>query len=150
MHPKITDTFHLLLKSVILSLWKCYLKFCRYYSNQDHLSELGNLDISKYVAASVVVFDLDTKQIKWTAELDLSTDTSAYRSYMYSSPSVVDLDGDGNLDILVGTSYGYFYVIDHKGELEKVWACFYLLLVFIPFLCQNTGRPNSWNPENSD
>ncbi|CAN6471441.1 unnamed protein product [Victoria cruziana] len=90
-----------------------------YYSNQDHLSELGNLDISKYVAASVVVFDLDTKQIKWTAELDLSTDTSAYRSYMYSSPSVVDLDGDGNLDILVGTSYGYFYVIDHKGKVRE-------------------------------
>lgn len=79
------------------------------------MKELGGIDIGKYVAGGIVVFNLDTKQVKWTAQLDLSTDTGNFRAYIYSSPTVVDLDGDGNLDILVGTSFGLFYVLDHKG-----------------------------------
>ncbi|KAK7349966.1 hypothetical protein VNO77_07911 [Canavalia gladiata] len=90
-----------------------------YYDNQEHMKELGDIDIGKYVAGSIVVFNLDTKQVKWTAELDLSTDTSNFRAYMYSSPTVVDLDGDGNLDILVGTSFGLFYVLDHHGKVRE-------------------------------
>uniref|UniRef100_A0A164T0K8 DEX1 C-terminal domain-containing protein n=1 Tax=Daucus carota subsp. sativus TaxID=79200 RepID=A0A164T0K8_DAUCS len=88
-----------------------------YYDNPEHLKELGGIDIGKYVAGGIVVFNLDTKQVKWTSKLDLSTDTAKFRGYIYSSPTVVDLDGDGNLDILVGTSYGLFYVLDHKGVI---------------------------------
>ncbi|RDY02353.1 Protein DEFECTIVE IN EXINE FORMATION 1, partial [Mucuna pruriens] len=90
-----------------------------YYDNQEHLKELGDIDIGKYVAGGIVVYNLDTKQIKWTADLDLSTDTSDFRAYIYSSPTVVDLDDDGNLDILVGTSYGLFYVLDHHGKVRE-------------------------------
>ncbi len=88
----------------------------RYYDKPEHLKELGGIDIGKYIASSIVVFNLDTRQVKWTAELDLSTDSGNFTAHAYSSPTVVDLDGDGNLDILVGTSFGLFYVIDHRGK----------------------------------
>eukprot|EP01018_Ginkgo_biloba_P034640 Gb_30710 [translate_table: standard] len=90
-----------------------------YYENPAHSGELGGIDIGKYVAGAIVVFNLDTKQVKWSTQLDLSTDTGSYRAYIYSSPSVIDLDGDGYLDILVGTSFGYFYVLDHHGQVRK-------------------------------
>nr|GMC69290.1 protein DEFECTIVE IN EXINE FORMATION 1 [Ipomoea batatas] len=90
-----------------------------YYDNPEHLKELGGIEIGKYVAGGIVVFNLDTKQVKWSTQLDLSTDTGNFRAYIYSSPTVVDLDGDGNLDILVGTSYGLFYVLDHKGKVRE-------------------------------
>ncbi|KAK6943074.1 hypothetical protein RJ641_028451 [Dillenia turbinata] len=90
-----------------------------YYDNQEHRKELGDIDIGKYVASAIVVFNLDTKQVKWTANLDLSTDSGNFRAYIYSSPTVIDLDGDGNLDILVGTSFGLFYVLDHKGHVRE-------------------------------
>uniref|UniRef100_A0A2N9FAV5 DEX1 C-terminal domain-containing protein n=1 Tax=Fagus sylvatica TaxID=28930 RepID=A0A2N9FAV5_FAGSY len=68
-----------------------------YYADSEHLKELGGIDIGKYVAGAIVVINLDTKQVKWTTELDLSTDTGNFRAYIYSSPTVVDLDGDGYL-----------------------------------------------------
>lgn len=101
--------------------------FGRYYDNPEHLKELGGIDIGKYVAGGIVVFNLNTKQVKWSVQLDQSTDTGNFRAYIYSSPTVVDLDGDGNLDILVGTSFGLFYVLDHKGGyspfIHRVYKC---------------------------
>lgn len=96
----------------------------RFFDNPEHLKEFDGFDLRKYVAGGIVVFDLETKQVKWTTYLDVSTDSGKFPAYIYASPTVVDLDGDGNLDILVGTSYGFFYALDHKGNNCR------LLLVF--------------------
>ena len=72
---------------------------------QAHRKELGpDIDISKYVAGGLVVFNLQTRSIKWQLHLDLSTDTTAFRAHIYSNPTLADLDGDGKLEIIVGTS----------------------------------------------
>lgn len=89
-----------------------------YYEKPEHVKDLGGIDIGNYVAGSIVVFNLDTKQVKWSAELDLSTDSAKFRAYIYSSPTVIDLDNDGNLDIIVGTSFGLVYVLDHHGQVR--------------------------------
>lgn len=48
--------------------------------------------------------------------LDLSTDSTQFRAYAYSSPTVADLDGDGKLEIIVGTSVGFLYALTHEGK----------------------------------
>lgn len=40
---------------------------------------MSGLDIGKYVAAAVAVFDLRTRQEKWVQHLDLSTDSTAFK-----------------------------------------------------------------------
>ena len=63
-----------------------------------------DVNINKYVAGGIAVFDLGTRMLKWHTHLDLSTDETNYRAHIYSAPSVADLDGDGSLEIIVGTS----------------------------------------------
>lgn len=36
------------------------------------------------------------------------------QAYAYSSPTLVDLNGDGKLEIVVGTSMGFLYVLDAR------------------------------------
>ncbi len=50
--------------------------------------------------------------------LDLTTDETVYRAYLYSSPTVADLDADGKLEVILGTSLGFIYVLDHKGAVR--------------------------------
>ncbi len=50
---------------------------------------------------------------------------SSIRHHHYlirSSPStilVIDLDGDGKLEIIIGTAVGFIYLIDHKGTVVR-------------------------------
>ena len=62
------------------------------------------MDTAKYIGGGIVVFDLHTRGIKWSQHLDLSTDHTQFRAYIYSAPTLADLDQDGNLEIIVGTS----------------------------------------------
>eukprot|EP00898_Chlorokybus_atmophyticus_P003628 jgi/Chlat1/4266/Chrsp29S04370 len=88
-----------------------------YYSEKEHSSELpADIDKTKYVAGGVVVFDMVRKSIKWSIHLDLTTDQTRFRAYIYSAPTVADLDGDGLYEIIVGTSVGFIYVLNSDGK----------------------------------
>ena len=91
---------------IILSVSYFYDK--EYYDNPAHAAELGvNVDVGKYVAGGVYVADLETLEMRWQTHLDLSTDAVSYRAYMYSAPTVVDIDRDGYWRSRSGPRWGF-------------------------------------------
>ena len=80
-------------------------------------------DAGKYAASAIVVYDLDGQYCKSKVHLDLTTDdaqsssdpsTSGSVALALIPPTVADLDGDGILEIIVGTSFGLLYVLEMK------------------------------------
>ena len=89
-----------------------------YYEAIEHRAELGmDVDMAKYIASGIVIFDLATREIKASRHLDLSTDHIEHRAFVYSSPTLADLDKSGTLDIVLGTSVGFLYAFDHNLDL---------------------------------
>eukprot|EP01080_Neovahlkampfia_damariscottae_P010387 gene10387-2916_t len=88
-----------------------------FYSDPVNMQKLDtDIDISKYVAGGIVVFDLETRKIKWKNHLDLTTDKTKQKAYIYGSPTVVDIDGDNSLEVIIGTSMGFIFVFDKNGD----------------------------------
>ncbi|GBF89817.1 hypothetical protein Rsub_02521 [Raphidocelis subcapitata] len=92
-----------------------------YYDDPAHARELGDTDKSKYLGGGVVAFDLHTRAIKWAQHLDLTTDSTAFKAHMFSAPTLADIDRDGKLEIIVGTSVGFVYVLDCWGTPKRGW-----------------------------
>lgn len=81
------------------------LKAAWFLCKQAHAKELPEgVDRTKYIASGLVAFDLRTRIVKWSTHLDLSTDSTTYRAYAYSAPTLVDIDRDGKLEVIAGTS----------------------------------------------
>lgn len=79
-------------------------------------------DPGKYLASGVVVYDLHTRGIKWNQHLDLSTRYTRYKAEIHSIPTLADVDNDGRLEVIVGTSMGWVYVLDPKtGQALEGW-----------------------------
>eukprot|EP01130_Rhizamoeba_saxonica_P006096 TRINITY_DN2420_c1_g1_i1.p1 TRINITY_DN2420_c1_g1~~TRINITY_DN2420_c1_g1_i1.p1 ORF type:complete len:710 (+),score=146.23 TRINITY_DN2420_c1_g1_i1:31-2160(+) len=69
-----------------------------------------------YVVSGVVAFDLHKGLLKWSTTLDVTTDTATYKAYTYGDPTVIDIDGDGELEIIVGDGVGMIYILSSKGS----------------------------------
>jgi hypothetical protein len=90
------------------------------YDDEDHRSHLGkDVDIRKYVACGIVVYDLQYRTIKWTQHLDLSTDYTQYKAYVHSAPTLADINNDGMLEVIIGTSM-----------VRSVTKCMSLILLY--------------------
>lgn len=121
-----------------------------YYFDEDDQDQ-NNSDVStppdeilrgQYVASALVIYDIRNNSFLHTIHLDLSTDYSAPLSsgddskdaswhsdeqklgmiaLALASPTAVDLNGDGIIEILVGTSMGNIYCIGSKSG-EKIFS----------------------------
>ena len=97
------------------------------YSNTPHLySHLpAGTDLRLYVAGGVVVLSLSSLpsvSFPLSVHLDLTTDLMELKALVYSQPAVADLDGDGEDEIIVGTSLGMLYALSAKdGAVREGW-----------------------------
>lgn len=64
----------------------------------------ADIDISQYVAGGIVVYNMRSRNLRWQTHLDLSTDHTEFRASIYSAPTLVDINRDGKMEIIVGTS----------------------------------------------
>ena len=78
----------------------------------------ANIELGNYLATGLVVFDLATRMMRWQTHLDLSTDAASFKAYAYSPPAAADADGDGRLEIFLGTSVGFVYSFTSAGALR--------------------------------
>jgi outer membrane protein assembly factor BamB len=87
-----------------------------YYQKPENRRKLRGVDPQLFLATGVVVYTHDQIfndwTIKWKAHLDLTTANASRKAYALSPPTLADLDGDGMLEIVVGTSVGFVYALN--------------------------------------
>lgn len=93
-----------------------------FYSTDEHRQFLPkDIDIEKYLAGGIVVFDLTRRFVRWSTHLDMTTQTVQYSANMFASPTVLDIDKDGKMEIIVGNNVGFLYVLDSDGNAREGW-----------------------------
>jgi hypothetical protein len=91
-----------------------------HYENPEaHAKIAPDVQLHNYVACGLVAYNLRTRAMLWQIHLDLTTDLTKFRAFLYSNPVLADLDGDGKLETLVGTSVGFIYVVNSDGKVRK-------------------------------
>ena len=100
-----------------------YFYDSNYYELEENKHKIPkDIDLRRYVASGVVVFDVQRRSIKWSQHLDLTSDYTQYKAYAYSSPTLADVNGDGVLEVVLGTSVGFLYVLDGRsGDALEGW-----------------------------
>lgn len=90
-----------------------------YFDKTKYPSNFTEFEPDMYVAGGVVCWDIEAQDWAWMVHLDLTTDLSHFKALIYGSPTVVDLDGDGNSEVIIGTSLGLLYVLDGDTGFTK-------------------------------
>jgi hypothetical protein len=125
--------------------WHCQLDEDEYdgltgykrFTETDHGDET-EASRGMYVASAIMAYVLGESP-RWTGQthLDLSTDYTAPENltvvgtvpiradrsgmgaFALGSPTVADIDGDGNMEVLIGTSMGFVYAFDARQMYKK-------------------------------
>lgn len=51
--------------------------------------------------------------------MDLTTEKTKLKAYIYASPTLADIDSDGSVEIIVGTALGFIYAFDKSGTVKN-------------------------------
>lgn len=95
-----------------------------YFASADEMED--DVDVSKYMAVGLVVLDGETLETKLSVHLDSGTADDPSHARAYASPNLVDVNADGRLDIVIGTSAGSIHVIDGKtGRDHTGWPKYF-------------------------
>ena len=90
-----------------------------YFFEDDAIARLARhgiiVDKGQYVAGGVLAIDPGSGEVKWAVHLDLTTEHTKLRAYVYSPVTVADLDGDGAMEVVIGTSMGFLYALDGRS-----------------------------------
>ncbi|XP_052267793.1 uncharacterized protein LOC127869338 isoform X2 [Dreissena polymorpha] len=87
--------------------------------NFDHINNIGEGDLGKYVVSGVTVIDLSDLSVQHSIYLDLTMKTSGFPGYVLFSPTVIDMDRNGShLEIVIGTSAGGIHVINLENGVR--------------------------------
>jgi len=79
-----------------------------------HVDERANL--TDYVIAELVAWDVDAGTIKWRKRLEMTSQRTAYAAFRVASPIAADLNGDGHGDIAVALATGFVYVVGGRTQ----------------------------------
>lgn len=71
-----------------------------------------DVDPKQYAATALVVLNGEDLSTKRSIALDQSAATALFKARAYAPPTLVDVDGDGRLDIVIGTYAGVLHVVD--------------------------------------
>jgi outer membrane protein assembly factor BamB len=90
-----------------------------YFFDRDFLTDPDSLallppsvDPRDYVVSGIVIVDATTGTLLRRHNLDLSTAKTPFAAFVLSTPTVVDADGDGVVEIYLGTGSGFVYALD--------------------------------------
>ena len=88
------------------------------FDNQRLLNlSLDRADLDFYQACGLIVIDLQTRGIIYNTTFELTMKSSSLPSYLLSSPTVVDLDGNyGSNEVIIGSLSGKLHVWKKDGK----------------------------------
>ncbi|CAN0342371.1 unnamed protein product [Ascophyllum nodosum] len=84
-----------------------------YFQDPRHASRAAEKTIlGGYVSGSLLCWDIGRSEWRWTHDLGEAVTEMERGAYVYSSPTVADLEGDGSLEVVMGTALGALHVLD--------------------------------------
>ena len=76
-------------------------------------------DVDYYHVSGIIVLDLQTRQVTFNTTFELTMKSSSLPSYLLSSPTVVDFDGNySSEEVIIGSMSGKIHTLNKDGKSD--------------------------------